>query len=173
MQLAPVVAKPLPDDLLPKLAKLEDAVGVKLATAHFEAKEGDVSTDALVPGDVVRNNQSPGAGAVEHPAIQAIRGSFEDAVRAAATMASTSKIRNGTYSGVQPVAVIQAADGAFGIAPLLTPAGRWVMFAPHDQLQRRGAQVVWTREHSALQAIVGDKEWVDMRRVKVGAAVTA
>ncbi len=178
MQLSPVVAQPIPANLQPKLPTIADAPGVVLASVSFRrplAHQQRAPSYHLAAGVRVTKDASwPGSAGVASPSITPVAGAFEDALHAAIVMAQRTPLNNHVLSGSQPVAVIQAADGAYAIMPLLEArSGSWVVFAPRDQLDHRRLEATWTRESASLQAVVSAKEWVDFRSTPVGSEASA
>jgi hypothetical protein len=81
-------------------------------------------------------------------------------------------------TGSQPMAVVQAVDGAYAITPLVAwdfPEGTPVMhtaetreWLAREWPSRTDGRHDYGRAHIALQAVVGADQWVDMRDVPVG-----
>ncbi len=172
MHIADATVLPTPDALKPKqLANLRDVTRTVLTmttvlTADDRERVG--RTVALMPGQVVKRDERFTAAATRIPHITPINGSFEDAVRVAAAMSKLAPLSNSWYRGYQPVAVIQAADGAFGVTALLEAPGDSNLIARSEDLAKNRVFQLWSREHAALQAIVGANDWIDMRATGIG-----
>ncbi len=149
--------------------------GVVLSRDVYTDRSGFTTRKSLVPGwRLGSTGEMPGPMSVEHPFFLNVTGGYEDAIRAAARMASGTWVSTGGYWGTQPIAVVHASDGAYALTPLMRPPfGVGVVFAPAKQLAANGATQRWTREHVALEAIVAPDRVVDMRSVRVGSGETA
>ena len=156
MQLAPTVSAVLP----------QGVAGFARVNLTTVSTYGAALT-SLVPGQLVVDGRSPGAGATVTPRIDVIDGAFEHAVRAARALSASAPLGSGAVRGYQPVAILQAADGTRAITPLLTREGSWMLMASDfDTLPYR-----YSRNVDGLVAIVSAERTLDMRTIPVGGSL--
>lgn len=168
-----VTPKPIPTGQLPLPQQFRDLDGVLLTTVAVEVPPfGGFKAQKLerqmVPGVSTVNNRIP---AETRPTFWAAA-SFDDAVQAASLLSSRSPLQTPSWTGYQPVAIVQNRDGAFAITPLMSTDRSWMMMADPAKLGARNGTQTFSRDNVALLAVIGGNWMADMRDVEVGATAT-
>lgn len=167
-----VTPKPLPDNMRPTGPDTW-LNGPIAGTNVFERGTGPQRPNMRLYVGPLTGNVSFGTLAARPPEPYMRSGmkTFDEAVRAAATISSANSLDNGNLRGTQPIGVLSAREGAFVIAalrpdPAPVRSGSFVLFADRESLKQRNLTQTFSKYHVDLKAIVSANQFVDLRDVK-------